>query len=163
MSHRADVLEVTLPPRKRLCIALGPRYEVGESSSSIAARPTRGFRADYGFVATLNDEIRRDPKREVGYGITDTWDEMLVDMPGAPTTDETELGWRMTNFVTTVVAQHLEIVELRAADHRRQAQFIEALRLQKTLHTQMAEFQRQQGPAKGPAYPDAPEEAGSRS
>ncbi|GJR03138.1 hypothetical protein Tco_0526122 [Tanacetum coccineum] len=32
----------------------------------------------------------------------DTWDEMLEDMPGAPATDETELGWRMTNFVTTV-------------------------------------------------------------
>nr|GEW31525.1 hypothetical protein [Tanacetum cinerariifolium] len=27
---------------------------------------------------------------------------MLVGMPGAPATDETELGWRMTNFVTTV-------------------------------------------------------------
>nr|GEW78962.1 hypothetical protein [Tanacetum cinerariifolium] len=53
-------------------------------------------------VDTLDDEIRRDPKREVGYGITDTWDEMLVGMPRAPTTDETELGRKMTNFVTTV-------------------------------------------------------------
>ncbi|GJW54200.1 hypothetical protein Tco_0098285 [Tanacetum coccineum] len=44
-------LEVTLPPRKRLGIALGPRYEVGESSST-AARSTRGLRIDYGFVAT---------------------------------------------------------------------------------------------------------------
>ncbi|GJS46400.1 hypothetical protein Tco_0596521 [Tanacetum coccineum] len=70
--HRADRPEVCLPPWKRLCITLGPR------------------------------EIRRDPKRDVGYGITDTWDEMLEDMPGAPATDETELGRRMTNFVTTV-------------------------------------------------------------
>nr|GFC55160.1 hypothetical protein [Tanacetum cinerariifolium] len=91
-SHRANVLEVTLPPRKRLCIALGPRYKVGESSSAAAARPTRGFMADYGFVATLVDEIRQDPKREVGYGIIDTWDEMLVGMPGASATDEIELG-----------------------------------------------------------------------
>nr|GEX86938.1 hypothetical protein [Tanacetum cinerariifolium] len=30
-----------------------PRYEVGESSSA-AARPARGFRADYGFVATVD-------------------------------------------------------------------------------------------------------------
>nr|GFC42039.1 hypothetical protein [Tanacetum cinerariifolium] len=29
----SDIPEVTLPPRKRLGIALGPRYEVGESSS----------------------------------------------------------------------------------------------------------------------------------
>nr|GEY85661.1 hypothetical protein [Tanacetum cinerariifolium] len=27
------------------------RYEVGESSSAVAARPAGGFRADYGFVA----------------------------------------------------------------------------------------------------------------
>nr|GFB88338.1 reverse transcriptase domain-containing protein [Tanacetum cinerariifolium] len=60
-----NVPEVTLPSRKRLCIALGPRYEVGESSAAAAARPTGGFRADYGFVATLDCEIRRDPKREV--------------------------------------------------------------------------------------------------
>ncbi|GJT04563.1 hypothetical protein Tco_0839025 [Tanacetum coccineum] len=100
--HGADMPEVCLPPRKRLCFAFGPRYEVGESSSAPATRPTGGFRADYGFIATLDREIRRDPEREVGYGITDTWDEMLEDMPGAPATDETELGQRMTNFVTTV-------------------------------------------------------------
>nr|GEU94598.1 hypothetical protein [Tanacetum cinerariifolium] len=59
MSHRADVPEVTLPPRKRLCIALGMRFQVGKSSSAPTARLTGGFRADYGFVATLDDEIRR--------------------------------------------------------------------------------------------------------
>nr|GEW02016.1 hypothetical protein [Tanacetum cinerariifolium] len=88
MSHRADVLEVTLPPQKRLCIALGLRFEVSESSSAPTARPTGGFRADYGFVATLDDEIRRDPKKDVGYGITDTWDKMLVGMSAAPSVDE---------------------------------------------------------------------------
>nr|GEX03439.1 putative reverse transcriptase domain-containing protein [Tanacetum cinerariifolium] len=73
MSHRADVLNVTLPPQKRLCIALVLRFEVSESSSAPTVGPTGGFRADYRFVATLDDEIRRDSKRE-----------------------------RMTNFVTTV-------------------------------------------------------------
>ncbi|GKC49833.1 hypothetical protein Tco_1072578, partial [Tanacetum coccineum] len=48
---------------KRLGIALGLGYEVGESSSA-AARPAGGLRADYGFVATIDKEIRRDPKRE---------------------------------------------------------------------------------------------------
>nr|GEU67098.1 hypothetical protein [Tanacetum cinerariifolium] len=62
-SHIADVLEVTLPPQKRLCIALGSRSKVGESSSAPTARHSRGFRADYRFVGTLNDEIRRDPER----------------------------------------------------------------------------------------------------
>ncbi|GJS96013.1 hypothetical protein Tco_0802981 [Tanacetum coccineum] len=58
--------------------------------------------ADYGFVATMDREIMRDLERDVSYGITDTWDEMLVDMPGAPTTDAIELGQRMTKFITRV-------------------------------------------------------------
>ncbi|GJU19900.1 putative reverse transcriptase domain-containing protein [Tanacetum coccineum] len=53
------------------------------------------------------------------------------------------------------------ITELLAADHRRQAQIIKALKLLKRLQTQMTEFKSQQGPAKGPVQPDAPEEAGS--
>ncbi|GKC27163.1 hypothetical protein Tco_1034457, partial [Tanacetum coccineum] len=97
--RRADRPEVCLRPRKRLCIALGPRYKVGEISSAPTARPTGGFRADYGFVANLDDEIRRDLERDIGYRITDTWDEILVDMPRASVTDDTELGRRMTNFV----------------------------------------------------------------
>nr|GFD60390.1 hypothetical protein [Tanacetum cinerariifolium] len=35
-SRREDRPKVTLPPRKRLDIVLGPRYEVGESSSTAA-------------------------------------------------------------------------------------------------------------------------------
>nr|GEV30496.1 hypothetical protein [Tanacetum cinerariifolium] len=62
---RADVPEVTLPPWKRLCIALGPKFEVKECSSAPTARPTGCFRADYGFVGTMNAEIRRDPDREI--------------------------------------------------------------------------------------------------
>ncbi|GJT41667.1 hypothetical protein Tco_0941532 [Tanacetum coccineum] len=71
-NRREDRPEVTLPPRKRLGIALGPTYKVGESSSTAAARPARRLRADYGFVATMDREIRRDLERDVGYGITDT-------------------------------------------------------------------------------------------
>ncbi|GKD51497.1 hypothetical protein Tco_1280473 [Tanacetum coccineum] len=230
--RRADRPEVTLPPWKRLGIALGLRYEVGESSSAPTARPPGGFRVDYGFVATMDREIMRDLERDVSYGITDTWEEMLIDMPGAPVTDDTELGRRMTKFTTRVrqdtyeiymrlddeqserqlVAGRLNMLyrdrhahartarlmeaeakmsretwgrsidasnlaraeaadrrrqamisELLAADRRRQEQFTEALRLLKRLQTQMTEFERQQGPAKGPAQPDAPKEAGSSS
>ncbi|GJW58911.1 hypothetical protein Tco_0105642 [Tanacetum coccineum] len=95
---RAGVSEVTLPPRKRLYIALGLRFKVGESSSAPTTRPTRGFRVDYGFVGTLDDEIRRDPKREVSYGITDTWDGIVEDMHGTPAmTDVAGLSQRMTD------------------------------------------------------------------
>nr|GFB07437.1 hypothetical protein [Tanacetum cinerariifolium] len=91
-SRREDRPEVTLPPQKRLGIALGPRYEVGEISSAAAARPAGGLRADYGFVATMDKEIMRDPEREVGYGITDSWDEIVETLQGAPVSTDTELG-----------------------------------------------------------------------
>ncbi|GJR80138.1 hypothetical protein Tco_0150923 [Tanacetum coccineum] len=65
--------EITLPPRKRLGIDLGPRYEIGEGSSAAAARLTGGRRADYGFVGTMDTEIRRQRAEEVGYGIRDVW------------------------------------------------------------------------------------------
>ncbi|GKG56528.1 hypothetical protein Tco_0579852, partial [Tanacetum coccineum] len=32
------------------------KFEVGKSSSAPTTRPTEGFRADYGFVSTLDDE-----------------------------------------------------------------------------------------------------------
>ncbi|GKC98520.1 hypothetical protein Tco_1168795, partial [Tanacetum coccineum] len=79
-----DRPEVTLLPRKRLCIALGPRYEVRESSSTNVARPSRGLRADYGFVSTMDREIRHDLERDVGYGITDSWDEIVEAMQRTP-------------------------------------------------------------------------------
>ncbi|GKE97827.1 hypothetical protein Tco_0021178, partial [Tanacetum coccineum] len=122
-NRRADRPKVTLPPRTRLGITLGPRYEVGESSSAAAARPTGGLRTDYGFVATINREIMRDLDRYVSYGITGTWDEMLVDMTGAPTTDDTEMGRRMTEF-TTRVRQDTNEIYTRLNDEQSEQQLV---------------------------------------
>ncbi|GJX91021.1 hypothetical protein Tco_0344347, partial [Tanacetum coccineum] len=193
--RRADRPKVTLPPRKRV---------------------------DFGFVATMDREIIQNLERDVSYGITDTWDEMLdTDEIYTRLDDEqtkrqlmagrlnmlyrdrraharialmmeieagmSRKAWgrsmdasdharsKVMSLRTTVLGQQVVITKLQVADHRRQAaitellvadrkrhaQFIEALKLLKRLQTQMTEFQRQQGPAKGPAQPDAPEEAGS--
>ncbi|GKE58890.1 hypothetical protein Tco_1498075 [Tanacetum coccineum] len=71
VDRRDDIPESERSPRKRSCLfALGPRYEVGESST---ARPTGGRGVDYGFVSTLDAEERRRGIKEVGYGIRDTW------------------------------------------------------------------------------------------
>ncbi|GJV24603.1 hypothetical protein Tco_1377298 [Tanacetum coccineum] len=123
VDHRADRPEVCLPPWKRLCFAFGHRYEVGESSSAAAARPTRGFKADYGFVATMDREVRRDLERDVGYEITDTCDEMLVDMPGALANDDTKLGRRMTEFTTRVRHTTIRILR-RLYDDRTELQLM---------------------------------------
>ncbi|GJT16574.1 hypothetical protein Tco_0875280 [Tanacetum coccineum] len=112
-----------LPYRYLLRIALGLRYEVGESSSAPTARPPRGFRVDYGFVATMNREIMRDLERDVSYRITDTWDEMLVDMPGVPATDDIELGRRMVAF-TIRVRQDIDEIYTMLDDEQSERQLM---------------------------------------
>ncbi|GKD59521.1 hypothetical protein Tco_1297030, partial [Tanacetum coccineum] len=187
---------------------------------SSAARPAGGLGAEYSFVATMDREIRRDPDREVGYGITDSWDEIVETLQGTPVSTDTELGRHMIAFETRVRqdtdeiytrlddeqsqrqllagrlnmlfrdrrahartarlmeaearlsreawgrsmdASNLARAEVMSLHHRRQKQLTEALKLIKRLQTQMAEFERQQGPAKGPAHPELLEEAGSSS
>ncbi|GJY66732.1 hypothetical protein Tco_0468970 [Tanacetum coccineum] len=104
-------------------------------------------------------EIMRDLERDIGYEITDTWDEMLVDMSGAPANVDTKLGRWMKE------ERHAHARTALLMD--REARSLERLGDDPwtlvTLHAQMTAFQRQQGPAKGPAQPDAPEEAGSSS
>nr|GFA42601.1 reverse transcriptase domain-containing protein [Tanacetum cinerariifolium] len=148
-SRREDRPEVTLPLQKRLGIALGPRYEVGESSSVAAARPARGLRADYGFVATVDREIMRDPQREVSYGITNLWDEIVETLQGAPVSTDTELGGYMREFETRVRqdtdeiymrCQMSEIRELQAADRRRHTVISELLRTYHRRSTEITEL-----------------------
>nr|GFC23537.1 hypothetical protein [Tanacetum cinerariifolium] len=135
--------------RKRLGIALGPGYEVGESSSAAAARPARGLKADYGFVATMDREIMH-PEREVGYGITDSWDEIVETLQGAPVSTNTELGGYMREFETRVRQDTEEIYmrlddeqkirELHAADRRRQIVISEMLRADHRRSTEIIEL-----------------------
>nr|GEW91045.1 hypothetical protein [Tanacetum cinerariifolium] len=122
-SRREDRPEVTLPHRNRLDIALGPRYEVGESSSDVAARPAGGLRADYGFVATVDREIMRDPEREVGYGITNSWDEIVETLQGAPVSTDTELDGYVREFETRV-RQDMDEIYKRLDDEQTEQQLL---------------------------------------
>ncbi|GKE67090.1 hypothetical protein Tco_1521251 [Tanacetum coccineum] len=208
----------------------GPGYEVGESSAVGTARQVgpATARADlYGFADMLDAAPGRQTSRELGYHITDTWDNLVGAIQEiAPTTlegmddarhdrallrarvnrlDSDRPFYRRTALLieeearlsraawarsmdacnqvhsegislrTTVMAQQSEITELQAADRRRQAvitdllkadyrrqrQLVETLKIVKSLKAQMTELQRQQGPAKDPAEPELPEEAGS--
>nr|GFA00684.1 putative reverse transcriptase domain-containing protein [Tanacetum cinerariifolium] len=108
-SRREDRPEVTLPPRKRLDIALGPKYVVGESSSAAAARPA--------------GEIVRDPEREVGYGITDSWDEIVETLQGAPVSTDTKLGGYVREFETRV-RQDTDDIYMRLDDEQTERQLL---------------------------------------
>nr|GEZ76794.1 hypothetical protein [Tanacetum cinerariifolium] len=167
-SRREDKPKVTLPPQKRLGIALGPRYKVGKSSSAAAARPAGGLRADYGFVTIVDREIMRDPEREVRA----TYASDLVH-------------GEVMSLRTTVVGQMSEIRELQAADYRRQTVISKLLRIDHKRSTEISELrtalqgqvtalqgqvtalqahvttlQGQQGVAEGPTQSGLPEEAG---
>ncbi|GJX57994.1 hypothetical protein Tco_0289384 [Tanacetum coccineum] len=115
---REDVPEVTLPPWKRLCIAPGPRFKVEECSSAPTARPTRGFRADYGFVGTLDAEIRRNPDREIGYEITNVWDtdEIYGRLDNAQ--DDRSLMSGQLNLLHTDRHSHARTARLMEAEAR---------------------------------------------
>ncbi|GJS79892.1 hypothetical protein Tco_0729773 [Tanacetum coccineum] len=65
-------------PANRHSRGLGETRREYLCSFAPTARPTGGFRADYGFVGTLDAEIRCDLDREIGYGITDDTDEIYV-------------------------------------------------------------------------------------
>ncbi|GJX02629.1 hypothetical protein Tco_0186542 [Tanacetum coccineum] len=96
VDHRDDIPESERPPRKRSCLfALGPRYEVGESST---ARPTRGRGVDYGFVSTLDAKERRRGIREVGYGIRDTWVDPAEAVPEIAPMTVGEVNTRVTEL-----------------------------------------------------------------
>nr|GEW16506.1 putative reverse transcriptase domain-containing protein [Tanacetum cinerariifolium] len=96
IDRRDDIPETKLPPRKKLCLfALGPRYEVGESST---ARPTGDRGIDYGFVSTLDVEARRRGIREVGYGIRDTWVDPAEAVPKITPMTLGEVNTRVTEL-----------------------------------------------------------------
>ncbi|GKB30558.1 hypothetical protein Tco_0869959 [Tanacetum coccineum] len=97
--------------------------EVGESSFAAAARLAGGLRVDYGFVATMDREIRRDPEREVGYGIADSWDEIVETLHGAPVSTDTELGRHMTSFEIRV-RKDMDEIYTRIDDEQSQRQLL---------------------------------------
>nr|GFA90793.1 hypothetical protein [Tanacetum cinerariifolium] len=76
---RTNIPEADMPPQKRDCLTtLAPGFEVGESSPAGAARQPG---------PTLESDRWRYRVEQTGYGITNTWDE-IVDtlMEIAPTT-----------------------------------------------------------------------------
>nr|GFD29604.1 hypothetical protein [Tanacetum cinerariifolium] len=77
-----------MPPRKRLCL----------SEESFTARPTRDRGIDYGFVSTLDAEVRRRGIGEVGHGIRDTWVDPAETVPKIAPMTVGEVNTRVTEL-----------------------------------------------------------------
>ncbi|GKB49565.1 hypothetical protein Tco_0900318, partial [Tanacetum coccineum] len=139
--RREDRSEVTLPPRKRLGIALSPTYEVRESLSTAAARLAGGLRADFGFVATIDREIKRNPERDAWGRSMDVSDLARAEVMLLRTTMLAQQA-HIRELQSANRRRQTVITEMLAANHRRQKQLTEALKLTKRLQTQMIEFKR---------------------
>ncbi|GKF18851.1 hypothetical protein Tco_0063769 [Tanacetum coccineum] len=147
------------------------RADMPESLSAPAARLTRGFREDYGFVATLDKEIRRDPER-------DDTDEIYRRLDEAQEARAVLSGWvnllgrdRRSHAYTTLLMDREARLShgdysLASGKPRSTGTAVETLRLMSTLQTQVTALQSQlgqQGPASSPIQPEIPEEADSSS
>nr|GFC91891.1 hypothetical protein [Tanacetum cinerariifolium] len=110
-SPRTDIPEVDMPPRKKACLTT-PGLKIGKSSAAGAARQPGPTESD----------LRRCRVEQEGYGITNTWDEIVDKMMEiAPTTLE-GVNERVTELDSTV-RQRTDEFEVRLED----AQFDRAL------------------------------------
>nr|GEV87752.1 hypothetical protein [Tanacetum cinerariifolium] len=136
---RADVCDVTLQSRKRLCIAL-----------------------DYGFVGTLDDEIRRDPERKVGLS------QRMIDFITTVRQDNDEIYGRLDdaqddrllmssqlNMLRRDIHAHARIARLIESEARLSREtWVHSMVASDTTRVEVAALQRHQGPAKGQAHPE---------
>nr|GFA14129.1 hypothetical protein [Tanacetum cinerariifolium] len=130
--HREDRPEVTLPHRKRLSIVHCPGYEAGESSVAAAARPIEGRRADYGFVDSVEAEIRRRKAEDIRYGIRDTWIDLrdVVEEEALPTLEG--VNTRVTKLATLQEQDTQDIYRVMEDTQGRQTEIfqrVEALKM----------------------------------
>nr|GEY94807.1 hypothetical protein [Tanacetum cinerariifolium] len=133
-----EIPESCLPLQKRQRFAFPtPSQEVGESSAAGAARQDEPAVARdepyslvkeelYGFVDRVDVAPRRPMSRELDYGITDTWDKLveptrrLHQPPYRGSIKGLPIFLPLLNRRLPSVAQHALILDLQAADRRRQ-------------------------------------------
>ncbi|GKE94556.1 hypothetical protein Tco_1579411, partial [Tanacetum coccineum] len=140
--HRIDRPEITLPPRKRLGIDLGPRYEIRENSAAAATKPIGGRRADYGSVdpreaveevapmtlggvnarVTELTAVKEQDTQDIYAVIEDTQDR------------QTQIYQNVGTLVDDMIGQQAVISQLQAADRKSQVVTLEMLQ---------ADYQRQ--------------------
>nr|GEV97500.1 hypothetical protein [Tanacetum cinerariifolium] len=113
-------------------------------------------------------------KREIGYGITNVWEDPDEIIEEIPMTDVAELGQRMTNFVTIVRQDTDEIygrLDNAQDDRLLMSGHLNLLRKDRRSHALTARIMKSDArasreawtPARDPTHPDVPKEADSSS
>nr|GEZ40638.1 hypothetical protein [Tanacetum cinerariifolium] len=92
-SHRTDIPEADMPPRKRACLTTpAPGFDIRESSTAGDSRQPGPTESD----------LRKCRIEQAGYGITDTWDEIVDMMMEIALTTLEVVNERVTELDTTV-------------------------------------------------------------
>nr|GEY48552.1 hypothetical protein [Tanacetum cinerariifolium] len=101
--ERREIPEADPPLRKRLSTAHTSTYKLGESSAAVAARLGEPVRDDlYRFVDTVERGEGFTPAfMEVGYGITDAWDDLVGAIQEIAPTTVKRVNQNMTEISTT--------------------------------------------------------------
>ncbi|GJS38274.1 putative reverse transcriptase domain-containing protein [Tanacetum coccineum] len=153
INYRADVPEVTLPPRKRFCIAPGPRYEIGESSYAPTARPTGALEQIIGLLALWMPRLD-----ETWIGRQDT-DEVYGRLDDAQ--DNRSLMSGQLNLLCRDRRSHARTARLMESEARSSREaWVQSMDASDMARYEMAVLQSQQRPARDLTHPDIPEEAG---
>nr|GEY47360.1 hypothetical protein [Tanacetum cinerariifolium] len=101
-----------MPPRKRACLTIpAPRFEIEENSAAGVVRQPRPTESD----------LRRCRVEQVGYGITDTWDEIVSKLIEIASTTLEGVNERVTELDTTV----RQMTDEDRPDHRRTAMLMD--------------------------------------
>nr|GEZ79460.1 putative reverse transcriptase domain-containing protein [Tanacetum cinerariifolium] len=142
-AEREEISEADLPLQKRLCTAHTGTYELGESSAAAAARLREPVREDlYMFVDTVERGDGSTPAAmEVGYGIIDTWDDLVRTIQEtAPTTVE-GVNQRVTELSTTFdreTSMIYAMIKEKQDDHTLQRARVNRLFIDRRFHAHTA-------------------------
>nr|GFC07516.1 hypothetical protein [Tanacetum cinerariifolium] len=97
-SEVARLLAISSPPASPLSPWSSPPPQIPFPSLPPILSPPSPILAPAPPPSPIHREIMRDPEREVGYGITDRWDEIVETLQGAPDSTDTELGGYVREF-----------------------------------------------------------------
>ncbi|GJR09001.1 putative reverse transcriptase domain-containing protein [Tanacetum coccineum] len=157
-SHREGRPEVNLPPRMGLGLALGPGYEVGESSAAAALLDPAGVIEQLRLFCHNGREAwrRAMDSSDLAHGgvisLRTTVYAQMEEITELQSADRRRQR-AMSELLETDRRRREEMRELRAADRTRQQQIVQTL-----TAGQVTTLQGQQGPAGGPAQPELLEE-----
>nr|GFA80469.1 hypothetical protein [Tanacetum cinerariifolium] len=98
-----DIPEADVPPQKKACLTtFVPEFKVGESFAAGAARQPRPTESD----------LMRCRVEQTGYGITDTWDEIVDTLMEIASTTLEGVNQRVTK-IDTIVWQRTDEFEIQ--------------------------------------------------